>query len=141
MPDDSFAARKSEGFHKLAKDSGPVLGPYLGILILVLLGVLNAAGMMAVSHLLGSNRPTAIKASPYESGITPLGSTRERFSVNFYLVAMLFIVLDIETLFLIPWAAIFRELGFTGLIEVTVFLAMLGVGLIYAWRRGALEWD
>jgi len=118
-----------------------LLDPYLGILILVLLGLLNAAGMMAVSHLLGSHRPTAIKASPYESGITPLGSTRERFSVNFYLVAMLFIVLDIETLFLIPWAAIFRELGFAGLLEVTVFLAMLGVGLIYAWRRGALEWD
>ena len=118
-----------------------MLDPYLGILILVLLGLLNAAGMMAVSHLLGSRRPTAIKASPYESGITPLGSTRERFSVNFYLVAMLFIVLDIETLFLIPWAAIFRELGFAGLLEVTVFLAMLGVGLIYAWRRGALEWD
>lgn len=118
-----------------------MLDPYLGILILALLGVLNAAGMMAVSHLLGSNRPTAVKGSPYESGITPLGTTRERFSVNFYLVAMLFIVLDIETLFLIPWAAVFREFGLAGLIEVTVFLAVLGVGLVYAWRRGALEWD
>lgn len=118
-----------------------MLDPYLGILILTIVGVLNAAVMMGASHLLGSNRPTTIKASPYESGITPLGSTRERFSVNFYLVAMLFIVLDIETLFLIPWALIFRELGVVGLLEVTVFLAVLGVGLVYAWRRGALEWD
>ena len=81
-----------------------------------------------------------MKGSPYESGITPLGTTRERFSVNFYLVAMLFIVLDIETLFLIPWAAVFREFGLAGLIEVTVFLAVLGVGLVYAWKKGALEW-
>lgn len=118
-----------------------MLDPYLGILILALLGVLNAAAMMGISHLVGSNRPTSVKAAPYESGIVPLGTTRERFSVNFYLVAMLFIVLDIETLFLIPWAAIFRELGFAGLIEITVFLVVLGVGLVYAWRRGALEWD
>jgi NADH-quinone oxidoreductase subunit A len=118
-----------------------LLDPYLGILILVVVGVLNAAGMMVASHLLGSNRPTSVKASPYESGITPLGTTRERFSVNFYLVAMLFIVLDIETLFLIPWAAIFRDLGFAGLLEVSAFLAVLGVGLVYAWKKGALEWD
>lgn len=118
-----------------------MLDPYLGILILAIIGVLNAAAMMGASHVLGSNRPTSIKASPYESGITPLGSTRERLSVNFYLVAMLFIVLDIETLFLIPWAVIFRELGIVGLLEVTVFLLVLGVGLVYAWRKGALEWD
>ena len=118
-----------------------MLDPYLGILILALLGVVNAAVMMGISHLVGSKRPTSVKAAPYESGITPLGTTRERFSVNFYLVAMLFIVLDIETLFLIPWAAIFRELGFAGLVEITVFLTVLGVGLVYAWRRGALEWD
>jgi len=118
-----------------------LLDPYLGILILALLGVVNAAAMMGVSHLLGSHRPTAVKGSPYESGITPLGTTRERFSVNFYIIAMLFIVLDIETLFLIPWAAIFRELGLVGLVEITVFLVVLGVALVYAWKRGALEWD
>lgn len=118
-----------------------MLDPYLGILILTLVGVLNAAGMMGLSHLVGSKRPTPVKGTPYESGITPLGDTRERFSVNFYLVAMLFIVLDIETLFLIPWAAIFRELGFVGLLEISAFLAVLGVGLVYAWKKGALEWD
>ena len=71
----------------------------------------------------------------------PLGSTRERFSVNFYIVAMLFIVLDLETLFLIPWAADFRDFGLVGFIEVTLFLLILLVGLAYAWRTGALEWD
>lgn len=118
-----------------------MLDPYLGILILGVVGVLNAAMMMGISHAVGSRRPTPVKASPYESGITPLGTTRERYSVSFYIVAMLFIVLDIETLFLVPWAAIFRELGATGLIEVTIFLSILGVGLVYAWRKGALEWD
>ena len=118
-----------------------MLDPYLGILILALVGVLNAAGMMGASHLLGSKRPTAVKADAYESGITPLGGTRERFSVNFYLIAMLFIVLDIETLFLIPWAVIFRDLGVGGLLEMTAFLVVLGVGLVYAWKKGALEWD
>ena len=118
-----------------------MLDPYLGILILGLVGVLNAAAMMGISHLVGSRRPTPVKASPYESGIPPLGGTRERFSVNFYIVAMLFIVLDIETLFLIPWAAIFRELGMVGFLEITAFLVVLGVGLVYAWKKGALEWD
>lgn len=118
-----------------------MLDPYLGILILGVVGVLNAALILGLSHLLGSRRPTSIKASPYESGIDPLGSTRERFSVSFYIVAMLFIVLDIETLFLIPWASVFREFGLVGLLEVTLFLLVLGVGLVYAWRKGALEWD
>ena len=118
-----------------------MLDPYLGILILALVGVLNAAAMMGVSHFVGSRRPTPVKASPYESGIPPLGTTRERFSVNFYIVAMLFIVLDIETLFLIPWAAIFRELGMVGFMEISAFLTVLGVGLVYAWKKGALEWD
>lgn len=118
-----------------------MLDPYLGILILGLLGVVNAGAMMGLSHLIGSYRPTAVKGSPYESGMTPLGTTREPFSVSFYIIAMLFIVLDVETLFLIPWAAVFRELGFAGLLEMMAFLGILGVGLVYAWRRGALEWD
>ncbi len=118
-----------------------MLDPYLGVLILALVGVLNAAGMMGMSHLMGSRRPTPVKETPYESGIEPLGSTRERFSVNYYLVGMLFIVLDIETLFLIPWAMVFREFGLAGFLEITVFLLLLGVGLVYAWRKGALEWD
>ena len=90
----------------------------------------NAWGSKVVSRIL-----------PADPGITPLGTTRERFSVSFYLVAMLFIVLDVETLFLIPWAAVFREFGIIGFVEITAFLAVLGVGLVYAWKKGALEWD
>lgn len=118
-----------------------MLDAYLGILILGIVGVLNGALMMGLSHLLGSRRPTGAKASPYESGMVPLGSTRDRFSVSFYIVAMLFIVLDIETLFLIPWAVVFRELGVAGFVEMVVFILVLLVGLVYAWRKGALEWD
>ncbi len=114
---------------------------YLGILVLGVVGVANAALLLGLSHLLGTDRPTPAKAAPYESGITPLGDTRKRFSVKFYIVAMLFIVFDIETIFLLPWAVIFRDLGLFGFIEMLVFLLILGVGLAYAWGRGALEWD
>ncbi|MFQ5688733.1 MAG: NADH-quinone oxidoreductase subunit A [Gemmatimonadota bacterium] len=118
-----------------------MLNSYLGIVFLGIIGVLNAVGMMAMSHMVGARRPTATKASPYESGIPPLGDTRERFSVDFYIVAMLFIVLDLETLFLIPWATLFHHLGLAGLVEMVVFLSVLGVGLAYAWGKGALQWD
>lgn len=118
-----------------------MLDPYLGILFLGVVGILNAVLLLGLSHLVGSRRPTVAKASPYESGMVPLGTTRERFSVNFYIVAMLFIVLDVETLFLIPWAVVFRELGLFGFLEMLVFIAVLLVGLVYAWKKGALEWD
>ncbi len=118
-----------------------MLDSYLGILFLGVVALLNGALMLGLSHAMGSRRPTAAKASPYESGMVPLGTTRERFSVNFYIVAMLFIVLDIETLFLIPWAVVFRDLGLVGFLEMTVFILVLLVGLVYAWRKGALKWD
>ena len=118
-----------------------MLDPYLGILFVGLVGVLNGVVLVSLSHLIGWRRPTPAKLTPYESGIDPLGGTRERFSVSYYIVAMLFIVIDIETLFLIPWATIFRDLGLVGLLEMLFFLLVLIVGLVYAWRKGALEWD
>lgn len=118
-----------------------MLDPYLGVLFLGLVGILNGVVILALSHLIGWRRPTEAKLIPYESGMVPLGGTRERFSVSYYVVAMLFIVLDVETLFLIPWAVIFRDLGLVGFLEMFVFLAVLLVGLVYAWRKGALEWD
>jgi NADH-quinone oxidoreductase subunit A len=114
---------------------------YIGIAILLLVGLLNAALFLVLSHMASVRRPTPAKAAPYESGISPLGDTRERFSVKFYIVAMLFIVFDIETIFFLPWAAIFRELGLFGLIEMFVFVLVLAAGLAYAWKKGALEWD
>ncbi|HEX7051349.1 MAG TPA: NADH-quinone oxidoreductase subunit A [Longimicrobiales bacterium] len=114
---------------------------YAPILILFGISVVNAVGMVAASHLLSPYRPTAAKRSPYESGMVPLGNTRERFSVKFYMVALLFIVFDIETVFLIPWAVAFRDLGLFGFTEMMVFIGVLLVGFIYIWKKGALQWD
>ncbi len=114
--------------------------PYLGIFFLGIVGVANAAFMIAASHLASPFRPTVAKGSPYESGMLPLGDTRERFSVQYYIVAMLFIVFDIETIFFFPWAVIYRQLGLFGFGEMVVFIAILAVGLAYAWKKGALEW-
>src|SRR5256885_14677220 len=121
-----------------------MLRPYLPFLLLLLFVVANAAGMIGLSHLVGPKRPTPLKDAPYESGMPPLGSAHERFSVKFYLVAMLFIVFDIETVFLIPWGTIYfggagggPRLGVPPVGEV-VFLALLGGGYGYAWEPGAL---
>ncbi len=118
-----------------------MLQEYVPLLLLIGFVVANAIGMLVVSVLVSPQRPTLIKAAPYESGMPPLGGTRERFSVKFYMVAMLFIVFDIETVFMIPWGVAFRDLGLFGLIEMLVFMVILFVGYIYAWKRGALEWD
>jgi len=114
---------------------------YIPLLMLVGFVVANAVLMLVLSHLVSPFRPTPVKAAPYESGMPPLGSTRERFSVKFYLVAMLFIIFDIETVFMIPWAVAFRQLGVFGLVEMGLFVLILGVGLVYVWKRGALEWE
>jgi NADH-quinone oxidoreductase subunit A len=130
---------------------------YLPILLLLGFVLVNAIGMIALSHLVIRIRPTPVKDTPYESGIPPLGDARERFSVKFYMVAMLFIIFDIETVFMIPWAAYFRELSctvalvggscpagansFFGLGEMLVFMTILLVGFLYVWKKGALQWD
>ena len=118
-----------------------MLQAYTPILILLGISLLNAVGMIALSHIVSPYRPTSAKLDPYESGIIPLGNTRERFSVKFYMIAILFIVFDIETVFLIPWAVWFRKLGLFGFIEMLVFMAVLLVGFVYIWKKGALEWE
>ncbi len=118
-----------------------MLQEYVPLLILVGFVIVNAVGMLVLSQLVSPQRPTAIKGMPYESGVTPLGTTRDRFSVKFYLVAMMFIVFDIEAVFMIPWGVAFRQLGLLGLIEMVVFVVILLVGYVYVWKRGALEWD
>jgi NADH-quinone oxidoreductase subunit A len=126
--------------------------PYVAFLLLLAFVAANAALLIGLSHLAAPRRPTPTKLAPYESGMPPLGDAHERFSVKFYLVAMLFIVFDIETVFLIPWAAIFFRgagvaavPGATGtgtlLVEMLVFLAILFVGYVYVWMRGAFEWN
>ena len=117
---------------------------YIPIAIMLGLGVLAGLVFTNINRLIGPKHPTEEKLSTYESGMEPVKSARERFSVKFYMVAMLFIVFDIETVFMIPWAVAFRQLPeISGVLvlEMFVFVAILGIGYIYVWKRGALEWD
>ena len=116
-----------------------MLREYAPLLLLIGIVVVSAAAMIVLSHMVQVKRPTTVKSMPYESGMPPLGTTRDRFSVKFYLVAMLFIVFDLEAVFMIPWAVSFRQLGLLGLIEMAVFVLILLVAYIYVWKRGALE--
>ena len=134
-----------------------MLQPYIPILLLIVFVVANAILMLGVSHIFSTYRRTPTKIAPYESGMPVLGDARERFSVKFYLVAMLFIIFDIETVFMIPWGAHFRrlscavdlvagacpadQLSLFGLWEMLVFIVILLVGFVYVWKKGALQWD
>ena len=95
---------------------------------------------LALSYLLGRPRPTAAKSATYECGVPPVGSARERFPIKFYLVCMIFILFDVDAAFLYPWALTFRNLGVFGLVEMGVFMTLLGGGFVYAWKSGALDW-
>ena len=114
---------------------------YEAVLLLLAIAGTIAFIFVLVSRFVGPRNVNPIKTSTYECGLEPIGSARQRFSVKFYLVAMLFILFDIEVAFLYPWAILFRELGLFGLIEMAVFVFILLIGLIYAWRKGALEWQ
>ena len=130
---------------------------YLPVLMLAGFVIVNALAIILISHLVMRPRFTAVKQTPYESGMPVLGDARERFSVKFYMVAVLFIIFDIETVFMIPWGAHFRQLSCAvdlvggacptgqlslfGLWEMLVFIAILLVGFVYVWKKGALQWD
>ncbi len=120
-----------------------MLQPYIALLLLVIFVVANAVLMIGLSQLLSTYRRTPVKLQPYESGMPVLGDSRGRYSVKFYLVAMLFIIFDIEVVFMVPWAVAFRQLpehsGYL-LGVMGFFLGVLTVGFVYAWKRGALEW-
>jgi NADH-quinone oxidoreductase subunit A len=121
-----------------------MLEPYAPVLLLIVFVIANAILMLGVSHILSPYRRTPTKIAPYESGMPVLGDARERFSIKFYLIAMLFIIFDIETVFMIPWAVAFKQLTeISGLliIEMLVFILILAVGYVYIWKRGALQWD
>ena len=121
-----------------------MLRSYVPILVLIAFVVANAILMLGISHVFSNYRRTAVKIAPYESGIPVLGNARERFSVKFYLIAMLFIVFDIEGVFMIPWAVAFQQLkDMAGLLllEMVVFIAILAAGYVYVWKRGAFQWD
>jgi NADH-quinone oxidoreductase subunit A len=118
------------------------LNPYLGIAILGSMTTGFLLFMLALSVWLGPKNPTATKQQPWECGGIPVGSAREqRFGVRFYLVAVLFILFDIEIMFMYPWAVSLRELGINGLLQMVGFMIVLGAGLAYVWRKGALDWN
>jgi len=114
---------------------------YFPIIVLVALVGVTALVFLALGTLFGRKMHDTVKEEPYESGMAPVGDTKERFSVKFYMVAILFIIFDIEVVFLYPWAVIYRQLALFGLIEMAVFIAILLVGYAYILRAGALKWD
>jgi len=118
-----------------------LLFEYIPIAVLFGIALFIAILVPILSMSLGPKRPTARKLSPYESGITPIGAAQRRLPVKFYLIAVLFILFDIEVVFLLPWAVTFRQLGLFGLVEVFIFFAVLLIGFVWIWKKGALEWE
>src|SRR5215468_12422975 len=113
---------------------------YFPVLLQALIAMALAAGLLTVSYLLGKKVRNRVKDMPYESGITPTGDARERFSVKFYLVGMLFILFDIEAIFLYPWVVVYRELKMFGFFEMFIFVVLILIGFFYVWKKGALDW-
>lgn len=111
------------------------------LLILILCAFLFAFSTLIASWVVRAKAPSTLKSMPYESGMNPFGEARIQFDVKFYLFSLLFILFDIEAIFLFPWAVSFANLGVIGLLEMFLFVAILSLGLIYAWRRNALEWQ
>ena len=118
-----------------------MLAEYLPTLLFLVVATGIGIALIIVGNLLGTKRPDAEKLSPYECGFNAFEDARMQFDVRYYLVAILFILFDLEIAFVFPWALVFRELGVFGLVEMGVFLALLLIGFIYVWKRGALEWE
>ena len=114
---------------------------YLPLLFQILIAVGMAAGMVVLSWVLGKHKYSTSKMSPYECGMAPVGDAAERFSVKFYLVAMLFILFDVEAVFLYPWAIIYKTLHMFGFWEMLVYIGILLVGFFYIWKKGVLDWN
>ena len=114
---------------------------YFPVLLQALVAMLLAAGLITVSYFLGKRVKNRVKDMPYESGIVPTGDARQRFSVKFYLGGMLFILFDIEAIFLYPWAVVYRELAMPGFVEMLIFVILILSGFFYIWKKGALDWS
>ena len=114
---------------------------YVAIAVIVVLATLIALIAIGLGTLFGPRKDSPAKSIPYESGIVPYGEGKRRMPVRFYLIAVLFILFDIEVIFFLPWAIVFRQLGIFGLVEMIIFVVILLVGYVYAWKKGALEWE
>ena len=113
---------------------------YFPVLVQIVIAAGIAAALITISVLLGKRARSPLKDTPYESGMAPVGSARERFSVKFYLVGMIFILFDIEAVFLYPWAIVYRQLKFFGFMEMLIFIVLILVGFFYVWKKGVLDW-
>jgi NADH-quinone oxidoreductase subunit A len=118
-----------------------MLEQYLPILLFILVGLTVGVVLLAVGSVLSPNRPDPAKLSPYECGFEAFEDARMKFDVRYYLVAILFILFDLEIAFLFPWAVVLPEIGFFGFVAMMIFLAILVVGFVYEWKKGALEWE
>ncbi|MDN5781496.1 NADH-quinone oxidoreductase subunit A [Luteimonas mephitis] len=118
-----------------------MLAEYLPTLLFLFVATGIGIALIVIGNLLGPKRPTAEKLSPYECGFAAFEDSRMQFDIRYYLIAIQFIVFDLEIIFIIPWATVFRQLGVLGLIEMGIFVGMLLLGFIYVWKKGALEWE
>ena len=116
------------------------MGEYIGILVSFVLAGGIAGAMVVLASTLGKKRPSPVKSEPFECGETPFSLPGGKLAIKFYLTAILFILFDVELVFLYPWAVVYRQLGLTGLVEMGIFLGILMVGYVYAWDNGALDW-
>ena len=114
---------------------------YIAIAVMIVLATIIAGIAIGLGELLGPKKKSKVKEEPYESGIAPIGPGTRRMPVRFYLIAVLFILFDIEVVLFVPWAVVFRQLGRFGLAEMVVFIVILLIGYVYAWKKGALEWE
>ena len=118
-----------------------MLLPYIAIAVMIAVATFIAIAAISLGEWFGPKKKSKVKDEPYESGIAPIGPGTRRMPVRFYLIAVLFILFDIEVIFFLPWAVVFRQMGLFGLIEMGVFIAILFIGYVYAWKKGALEWE
>ena len=118
-----------------------MLAEYLPTLLFLIVATGIGIALLVIGNLLGPKRPSLEKLSPYECGFEAFEDARMQFDVRYYLIAIQFIVFDLEIIFIVPWATVFRELGVLGLIEMGIFVGMLLIGFIYVWKKGALEWE
>ena len=114
---------------------------YIAIAVMIVLATLVALVGIGLGELFGPKKPSATKGMPYESGMSPYGEATRRLPVRFYLIAVLFILFDIEIVFLLPWEVVFRQMGLPGFLEMLLFILILLAGYVYAWKKGALEWE
>jgi NADH-quinone oxidoreductase subunit A len=117
------------------------LNSYAPLLLMFILAAVTAGGLVLVSTLIGRHKPSRVKDQAYECGITPTGDARQPFPVHFYMVALVFILFDIEAIFLYPWALVFHDLKMFGFVEMLLYIAILFVGYIFLWKKGALDWN